>query len=1143
MNGMFVSRKRSNSLAQAVGRFLGILAALLVLVASFCRPAKAQIFTSNVVGTVTDPSGAVIPKAKCTLVSVQTGVQQTTETNGVGDYVFQYLQPGTYTLTVSARGFKKFVHENIVISTLSKVSVNVTLEPGAVTQKVTVRAATPLLQTQTGEQSITFPERQITDLPLNRANDTAFNVLDQVKLLSPGVVMSNNATWTVSEGGIVRRDQDYVDGAMSTLPVWSGQAMNPAPDSIQEIKVMTNSFSAVYSNTGGSILLATTKSGTNQYHGDVYEYLENNAMNAGDALAHVVPKEAFNQPGFTFGGPVPKTEHKLFFFGDAYWIRNFSQTAFDGLTVPDASWRSGDFSNVLGPQVGTDALGRPIFKNEIFNPTTLRAVTAGQPDSVTGLTAAQTGYVRDPFPGNIIPSSAMSGPALKLQGLYPSATCPSCILQNYTSVQPAFDKEYAYDIRMDYYMRPQDKLMGRYSEWHDVGFGGQPFPGLGGGGLAPGITNSSNPVLDWVHTFGPSTTNEAHASYIHEYETRIPVGYGSVGLSTYGITGLPNANQPLGVPDIGWGGFQGSSGVWFLGSRYDTLELQGQADIFFDDVLTMVRGKHTIQVGGEDQRMQINNNQPDPSNTGWHFNNDFTDQYTGTGVGSTGWDYASFLVGDPFNLQYKAFPNFADVRSSVYSLFAQDDFRVKPNLTLNLGLRWDAPTWWYGVNNTIGAIYTFNPANATTAFHVLGQNGFRQTQWNNSWVNIEPRFGLAWSPKWLKDTVVRGGFAVFTMGQQNGGAQGGVFPLNPGWFTIFDNGLFNSEAINSALSPLATLSNIPFTPFVPTLNPNPGQVPNTNPMDTSYQWNFGVQHELPGQMMLNVAYTGAHDIHLPFGGYSPNVIPLSQIGTCKGSATCLPYPQYISGALGISQWLGSNEYNALQISAQKRFSQGLTFNLGYTWEKNITLGQYGYVNPVGNRYLDRAWDPNSVPQAFTFSYDYQLPAGPGRRWLTRGPLVPLLGGWHWSGVIDLQSGYPLSPGMGFNSCPNCGIASNQPNLVSSPVPSGFTQNNGQWFNPGAFTIPALYTVGNAGYGLLFGPSMSTVDFSVGKSFYFPKLGESRYLQFRADFFNAFNTPYWGNPVLNVQSPSAGMITGEAGAYAPRVIQLGLKFVF
>ncbi|MGH9354397.1 MAG: hypothetical protein ACRD2G_19890, partial [Terriglobia bacterium] len=364
--------------------------------------------------------------------------------------------------------------------------------------------------------------------------------------------------------------------------------------------------------------------------------------------------------------------------------------------------------------------------------------------------------------------------------------------------------------------------------------------------------------------------------------------------------------------------------------------------------------------------------------------------------------------------------------------------------------------------------------------------------------------------------------------------------------TIFDSGVFN-DSLTSALHPLTTLSSIPFSPFVASLNPNPGIVPDNNPMSTAQQWNLGVQREIPGQVMINIAYAGAHDVHLPFGGFSYNVIPPNLLGQCQGKKTtpsgtaCVPYPQYSIGALGQAIWLGSNIYHSLQVTAAKRFSNNLTFLASYTWEKNIDVGQYGFREPVANRLLDRAWDPNSVPQRFTLSYDYYLPLGPGQRWLTRGPLVPILGGWAVSGITTLQSGFPLSPSTGFNSCPGCGIAGNQPNLIGNPVPSGFVQNTSHWFSPASFTEPALWTIGSAGYGLLFGPPLRNFDISASKRFYFPKLGESRNLEFRADFFNAFNTPWLSNPNTNIQSTSAGRITSAQNS--PRYIQLGLVFNF
>ena len=248
-------------------RSLTLLVALLATF--FVPPAYAQLYTSDIVGTVTDATGAVMPGAQVELINVRTGVKQHTQTNQAGDYVFQYLETGTYTLTAEAHGFKRLVQENILVQPLSKVSVNVVLEPGAVTEAVTVKAAPPLLQTQTGEQSTTVDNAQVEDLPLDRSelnlSGNPGGILDSIKLLSPGVAMDSSNTWTVSEGGVTRRDQDYIDGAMVTQTVYEGNAVDPVPDAVQEIKVMTNSFSAVYGQTGGSITLENTKSGTNQF--------------------------------------------------------------------------------------------------------------------------------------------------------------------------------------------------------------------------------------------------------------------------------------------------------------------------------------------------------------------------------------------------------------------------------------------------------------------------------------------------------------------------------------------------------------------------------------------------------------------------------------------------------------------------------------------------------------------------------------------------------------------------------------------------------------------------------------------------------------------------------------------------------------
>ncbi len=1138
---------------------LSRLLTLILVPTLFLSPAFGQLYTSNVVGTVTDSTGAIVPGAEVTLLNNATGIKNVTKTNQAGDYDFQYLQPGTFTLTASANGFKTFVQENIVVQTMTKVSVNVTLQPGAVSQQVTVKATPPLLETQTGEQSATLDQEAVMDLPIERDQLNMAGVgaiLDSVKLLSPGVNMDSSNTWTVSEGGIYRRDQDYIDGAMVTQTVYEGNAVDPVPDAIQEVKVMTNAFSAVYGQTGGSITLETTKSGTNQYHGDLYEYLENTKLNAGDPYVHTVTPEVYNQPGFSVGGPIKK--NKLFFFVDAEWERDQGNYQWDGVTVPDTTWTAGNFANILGTTpVGTDILGRSIYANEIFNYATQRTLTAGETDPVTGLVAASAGTVRDPFsaapasatnqnpaPTNIIPFGATtvcapnptctSAPALTLQKLYPAPTT-NAVYNNYDFAAVSYYHSHQWDLKIDYYWRPQDKIMGRWSSMYTIGDTGSntsPFPGLGGGGYAPSIEDGQSPVIDWVHTFGANTTNDVHASYFHVWCYRVPVGYGNVSLNTYGITGPPDDNTLNGVPTIY---FSGTSGTNWLGSHWDTLELQGQADIYIDDLVSMIRGKHTLQVGGEYQRMQINNLQPNPLEK-FTFDNDFTDQYSGTGTGSTGFDYASFLVGLPSNFNFTIFPTVADVRNSVYALFANDDYRLKPNLTINLGLRWDVPGNWYGVNGTIGAVYLFN--GTTTSLQQLGANGFRNTLWNDNYDNIGPRIGVAWSPHFLKDTVFRGGYGMFSMGVQEGGAQGG-WSLSPYWKTS-DLGKY-SDGISASLTPETTLAVIPYTAGTATLNANPNVYPNSNKSSTAQQWNLSVQRALPWKIVANLAYAGSHSVHLPFGDFSYNDILPQNLQTCQEQhiAGCVPYPAFNIGALTTVNWLGSNIYHSLQFTATKRFSNGLSFLTAYTWEKNIDDGNYGYREPITDRMLDRAPDSNTVPQKWTMAYDYYLPFGPGRAWMTKGPLVPFLGGWQWGGLVTLQRGFPLNATT--SSACNCGGGASMPNQNGPAVPSGFVQNANHWFDAANFSPEANYSIGTEDYGTFLGPGLSSVNMNLSKRFYWPRWGETRSLQFRADFINGFNTPWLSNPNTTIQSGAVGTITSVNST--PRVIQLALKLFF
>src|SRR5262249_26388049 len=339
-----------------------IRAIFIAMLAAFC--ALAQVSTGNIRGTVTDPTGAVVPGAKIVLSNIQTGVQSSVVTDGLGNYLFEFIPAGEYRIEAEVPGFKKFVRENVTLEMLRQLRVDIPLEPGLVTETVSVTARTSLVETETGALSTTVENVQVGSLPLIGRNPQDF------RLLVPGVVNTGNGP--VTQGGLVRKDPYYIDGVHSSNHVWSGNPVNPNPDVIAEFKTLTNSFSAEYGESSGAVMTSTTKSGTNDFHGTLFEFLRNDKLNAGNYFTHSRANLRRNQYGGTVGGPIRK--NKTFFFFDMQFTKQVGAAAFTNLTVPNADFRRGDFSRILGPQAGTDALGRPAFRNQIFDPSSTRTI-------------------------------------------------------------------------------------------------------------------------------------------------------------------------------------------------------------------------------------------------------------------------------------------------------------------------------------------------------------------------------------------------------------------------------------------------------------------------------------------------------------------------------------------------------------------------------------------------------------------------------------------------------------------------------------------------------------------------------------------------------------------------------------------------
>ncbi len=1044
--------------------------------------------TGGVVGTISDSSGAVVPGAKVIVTNTRTGVSLDGLADSVGNYVFNFLPPGAYKVDAEVSGFKRFSRE-FNLETGRQLRVDMTLETGAITETISVAASTPLLETETGSLASTIENRQVISLPTLGRNPQDF------RLLVPGVVIRGGNT--VSQGGLVRKDPYYIDGAHSSSHVWSGNPVNPNPDVIQEFKVLTNSFSAEFGETSGAVMQSTTKSGTNEIHGTLFEFLQNDKLNAGNFYTHGRPIVRRNQYGGTVGGPIIK--NRTFFFGDLQVTTQRGTSAFNNLTVPTAAARAGDFSSLKNSR------GTPIA---IFDPAT----TAGANNQ------------RTPFAGNIIPAARISPAAKNVQALYPLPQL-NADFANYTNFGSVKNDNYEYDVKVDHNFTDYDKFFARYSGRKTDSTPATAFPGTQAGGRNPGqlgfgatINHSRQVVTNYVKVFNPRVTNDLHVGWFQTYPKRTVAGYGEVSTNSLGILGLPNGDDKLGTPDFQFTNYAP------LGSSGDTLFFELQDSKSLVNVTSFVRDRHTIKFGGEVRLIRTDNLQPNPGTTRWDFQPIYTNQ---PGVANTGWDYASFLLGLPRNFAYRIFPGFFKSRSTVYALFVQDDFRVNRKLTLNLGMRWDAPLWYHEAQDRSG-VFDLDKGQ----YQQFGQNGFRRTPWKNDINNFGPRFGFAYNMR--EKTVVRGGFGIFSVGTMSSGAFG--FLASDPIFADADAGRYNTI---DQITPRTSLDRVPYEP-VDKLGRNALSVsiyPEDNPMSYFSQWNLNVQQEVAG-FMFEVGYAGSKGSHLQYGAYNLNAIPVDLAPEARGRriAPFVRYPQYPNGVT-VQTWIGSSSYHSLQIKSERRLSAGLSYIGAFTFSKLINTGENGYRDPLNNRNLDRGIAPDSAPYRFTFAPVYELPIGRGRRFnIQSRALDAVAGGWEVSAIATVQAGFPLNPGNSVDTCV-CGSAV-YPNASGDPnLPKG-DRSEGRWFDTSVFSQPAQWTIGTAGRGLIWGPGQRNLDFTLSKNF---NVTERFRFQLRGEAYSLTNTKYFANPNTVNGAGTFGRVTSVQGG--ARVMQMSLKLYY
>jgi Carboxypeptidase regulatory-like domain len=1173
----------------------------------------AQVDTGTITGTVRDTSGGVVPNAKVTLTNNGTGFSVATSTAGSGTYVITPVRIGTYTVQAEAAGFQVVKRTNITVQVQQQAVVDFVLRPGRVTQTVVVTAGAPLLQTEGGSVGQVIGSTQVVDLPLNGRNYTFLAQLSAgVTTGQPeGRTMDAHGTY-VANGTLEAQNNYLLDGLDNNSDVVDFLAgtqyiVLPPVDAIQEFKLQTADYSAQLGRAAGAVLNATTKSGTSEIHGDAWEFVRNDAFDGADFFQNAAnqTKSEYrqNQFGFTLGGPLPlpKLKHKSFFFGDYQGTRIRQAYLFSANTVPTLVERASgytDFSDLITGQTGTltDLLGRSFPVGTIFDPATTRPVTAGQVDPVTGLTATQAGYVRDPFPGNILPANRLDPNAIKLLNAFPLPNGPG-LFGNYTTSQVLANNQNTFDIRADENFSDQNTMFTRvsYSE-SPTSIPPSLNETVGSRGYNPGTgsTSARNAVWSGTHSFSPTTIDQLSGGFSGTRITRFQNDYNAMNVpQQFGIQGVPQYTDNGGLPQFSIGGLSGlGAGEFIPAIEYnETTQLT--------DNLTKVYKSQTFKGGFEFQHLKVATEEPlDPRGL-FEYGGTYT-SIPNVGDSSTG--RAQLLLNPiattvPGGINNVGGSNGVQISNSALvddgqnyeAAYFMDDWKVTPKLTLNLGVRWE---YFSPSEENFNAQGNFVPATPFAGAEYLMPNNKRSIALSPSFLsllekdgialdyttndamaeaqkfNFAPRVGFAY--QLTRKLVIRSAYGIFYNGFESLGFLpnlGQNYPFN---FAISAYAPDSAHPItpNLSIGPLETsLVNMPLN--VASVNAE-GLLMRSFQYDEETPYtqsaNFTAQYQLTPNQSFQLAYVGTFARHLQI--FSGGDLPSEILPPTANVQQYVPFPDFAVGSSYVTDQ-GNSHYNSLQATLERRFSNDFSLLADYTYSKAMD-DAHDLLNPGGDVYLYRAplvpgfgvqGDYSianfDVRNSVHFSGIYELPFGPGKHFLKNatGPLSQIVGGWQTNWILTLHDGFPFSVPCSVDTV-NEGTTQNilgwigcYATLVPGQNVIGNKHDVNQWINPLAFANPpAAATVGQRNFAPLggmgdqvAGPGFHRLDFSLFKEF---QTTEKTHLEFRAEFFNITNTPQFGLPSFLNLSDTAnfGQITSTSDSpNDPRQIQFALKF--
>ncbi len=1103
-----------------------------VFIASIlCNAALGQI-TADLHGRVLDASGTNVPGARVDLTAPATSIHQQTISSTTGDYLFTNLNPGSYSIDVTATGFQHLQRTGVTVILGQTVNVDLALAAGGDQQTITVNGDAQLLQAETSNIETNIPGTTVIAMPLNSRNFITLATLALGVELPPGTLLPR------INGGRPRTNEYIYDGISALQPEPGQVAFFPILDDIEEFTVEANNVAAEFGRFNGGVVNVGTRSGSNTVHGSLFEFFRNENLNARNYFSPATaasprkPEYRRNLYGATLGSPILR-DH-LFFFGDYQGVKQLIGRPATS-TIPTLNERQGIFSGI----------------SHIYNPASTTVVNGVN--------------VRQEFPNDVI-TTPFDPAAKALLARFPTPTNLTAAGNNYTRTANDADHQNQFDVRVDGAMGAHDRSFGRYSYFSDVE---QPITALpdGSGPAVTGIIGSGNvvglshvlgqqAVFNETHTFNPHLLNDFRLGYTRRGNTIGGPTLGNTASNALGIPGIPtNAAFNNALPLFTFTGFQQ------LGPPASTFAAYQTAVWQLVDSVVYTRGRHAFKAGIDLRWYQLNTVSP-PNPTGsFAFTTTGTDQQGVTGSGNS---VASFLLGQVDTFQIDLQTAKIRPRDHIQEYFLEDNWRATDRLTLNVGARWTLHFPSTEKNNQ-GAVFNLS----TQQLDYLGVNGYPTHARELHWGNLAPRLGFTFLV--TPTTVIRSGYGIVFIDQS-----GITTPFTTPQFPFIQSVTQKTQdSVNAAF----TLANGPTVAPIP-LNPAAGLGQSVYTVNRaagsgySQQWNLAFQRAITNNLSVDIAYVGSHIVHVGIPDSNLNQLTVAQLAqgssllatttnpyygqlpisssiggkTITNAQLLKPYPRFLNVATYRNN-SGTTNYNALEAKVEQRINRGVYLLFAYTHSKLIDDASSVFSSTVLSSpnsssliaadtfrpYLERDSSSGDMPNVLSFSGIYQLPAGRGHRFASTGIANAALGGWALNTIFQIQSGMPVTVSQATNNNAFAGFALQRPNLIASPSLPPAARTPVHFFNTAAFATAPQFVIGNASRNPVRGPAYRDLDFALVKQTH---LGEIADLEFRAEVFDITNTPAFAQPNGSFGSAAFGSIS--ATTTDPRVVQFAIR---